>query len=483
MSRPNILLLVLDAVRADHVSCYGHDRETTPNIDDLASSGLQYGYAFANSNWTGASHPALFSGLLPSQSGVYGDNMTLPNDVDLLAELLSEGGYRTFATSAGAHIRSERGYDRGFDEFHETYRVRPSKDFLDTFLHDRDAFKQLVYSGIYGHDNYTLYKFNRLQRWVQDGGDTPFFAFVNCKTAHNPYNPPRQYKQEFCDRIERPRFEFTERALDKLGYSPQNVRGMDTERLQKLSWQYPILGGDFEPTDEELDVLTSWYDGAIRYLDERIGHFIDFMNSEGLLEDTHIIITADHGELFGEHGMEKHHDSLYEPVLHIPLIIHPAEHSTLGSGRVDKTVSLVDLYPTILDLADVPAPERSNADSLTPTGRPPTDRSIYAEVGRKSPNPVQRHYPSFEKSDCDGPLQSVRDNEYKLIRSPDGAIELYQWRDDPAEQTDLAQDEPEVVDRLTTAIDKKLGSMRYKTLNENVDNKKLKEHLQDMGYM
>jgi len=484
MSRPNVLLLVLDAVRADHLSCYGHDRETTPHVDELAGSGIQYEHVFANSNWTGASHPALFSGFLPSQSGVYGDKMALPDDVNLLAELLDEAGYRTFATSAGAHIRSDRGYDRGFDEFHETYRVSPSADFLGTLARDRSALKQLLYSGVYGHDNYTLYKFDRLQRWLR-AGDDPFFAFVNCKTAHNPYNPPRPYKEAFCDRLDRPGFEFVERALERAGRDPQTVRGMDDERLRNLSWKYPILADDIDPTDEELDVLTAWYDGALRYLDERLGALVEFMRDEGVFADTHVIVTADHGELFGEHGLEKHHYSLYEPVLHVPLVIRPAEGSALDGapGRVSDPVSLVDLYPTVLDLADVAGPERPDADTLAESGRPPADRYLYAEVGSKSPDPIRRHYPDFDGSAYDGPIQSVRNEEYKLIRGPDGDVELYRWREDPGEREDLVSEEPDTVDRLVTAIERDLEPIGDEALDEDVDDPALEEHLQDLGYL
>jgi arylsulfatase A-like enzyme len=482
MSSPNVLLIVLDAVRADHISCYGHDRETTPHIDELADDGIKYEHAFANSNWTGGSHPSMFTGLLPSQSGVYGDEMTLPTDTDLLSELLCDAGYRTFATSAGVHIRSDRGYNRGFDEFHETYRVRPSTDFIRTLFRDYSALKQLAFSGVYGHDNYTLYKFDRLQRWLLDGDD-PFFAFINAKTAHNPYNPPRPYRCAFDNRLERPRFEFVERALDRLGLNPGTVRGVNDDRLRKLSWQYPILTDEFEPSEEELTVLTAWYDGAIRYLDEQIGQLLKFMRTKQLLSNTHVIVTADHGELFGEHGLEKHHYSLYEPVLHVPLVIYPAQESPLSHGVVSDPVSLADLYPTILNLAGAPGPDRPSADSLISAGLSPTNRCVYAEVGSKSADPVRRHSPGFDDSEYDGPIQSARDEEHKLIRQADGSVELYRWRDDPAECHELADEKPAVVDRLISMIERNLNPMNDTALNEDIDDPTLREHLQDLGYM
>lgn len=484
MSRPNILLVVLDAVRADHLSCYGHKHDTTPHIDQLTADGIRYKHAFANANWTGASHASMFTGLLPSQSGVYGDNMTLPTDVNLLAEVLSEAGYRTFATSTGAHIRSDRGYDRGFNEFFETYRVSPSANYIKRLAHDWSALKQLVFSGVYGHDNYTLYKFDRLQRWLLDGKD-PFFAFVNAKTAHNPYNPPRPFRRTFDDRLKRPRFEFIQKALDRIGLNPETVRGLKDERLRKLSWEYPILTDEIDPTEAELTVLTAWYDGAIRYLDERLGQLFEFMQSYGLFGETHVVITADHGELFGEHGLEKHHYSLYEPVLHVPFVIHPAEGSTLESAprQIADPVSLVDLYPTLLDFAGTERPDPPNADSLASSGRPPSDRCVHAEVGSKSSEPVRRHHPEFDDSNYDGPLQSVRDDEYKLIRSVNGEVELYRWREDPEERNDLADAEPDVVDRLVHAIECDLNPMDERALNEDVDDPILEQQLKDLGYM
>jgi arylsulfatase A-like enzyme len=408
--------------------------------------------------------------------------MMLPEDINLLSELLSEAGYSTFATSAGAHIRSERGYDRGFDEFHETYRVNASKGFIRTLLRNRSAGKQLLFSSVSGHDNYTLYKFDQLKQWLTSVDD-PFFAFVNCKTAHSPYNPPRPYKQYFCNQLERPRFEFTERLLERLGKHPQSVNGLDADRLHDLSWKFPILADSIDPTDEELDVLTAWYDGAIRYVDDRIGNLVRFMRSHDIFEDTHIIVTADHGELFGEHELQKHWYSVYEPVLHVPLVLHPALNSSSEQGNISTPVSLIDLYPTILDIADAHVPDRPNAARLTPTGTPPSDRYLFAEVGSKSPDPIKRHHPSFDDRGYGKPLQSARDDEYKLIRSADGDTELYRWRDDPAESNDRSAAEPEVVNELKAAIEAALSPMNDSPLEEDITDPALKSHLEELGYL
>jgi len=157
MNRPNVVLVVLDAVRADRTSVYGSGRPTTPNMEAIAENGVIYEHAFANSNWTGTSHGALFTGRLPSDSGVHGATQDLPDDVRTLPERLSAAGYRTFAMSAGAHIRAERGYDRGIDTFKETYQIAPNRRFLRSLLTDSALRRQALYSATAGPDGDGVY--------------------------------------------------------------------------------------------------------------------------------------------------------------------------------------------------------------------------------------------------------------------------------------------------------------------------------------
>ncbi|WP_435063650.1 sulfatase family protein [Halobaculum sp. EA56] len=480
MNRPNILLLVLDATRADHLSCYGHSRETTPAIDRMANNGVRFTNAFANSNWTGTSHAALFTGLLPSTSGVYAGNQTLPRDVETLPEALQRAGYSTFGVSAGAHLRGSRGYDRGFDRFKETYRISPDKEFATAFLRDPSLRRQTLFSVTRGSDTKTMYKFDSLDRWIGET-DAPFFGFINAKTAHHPYNPPRPYKRLFCENLRRSRFQFVEKAFgDEFG-ERQSLPGMDFERLQRLSYQYPVISGEMDPTDEEWEVIRSWYDGAIRYMDDRIDELLSALDRRGELSNTYVIITADHGEYFGEHGLEKHYYSLYEPVLHVPLVIRTPERQGI---TVDRPVSLVDLFPTLLDLAGESV-DRPNARSLSPFdgNDPEEERPIFAELGETAPTGITRHHPEFDASGCGRPVQVVRTDEYKLIAGADGERELYRWRTDPAEQNDRSASEPTVVSRLEDQIASNLAPLENEALNEEIEDDDLKQHLEDLGYM
>jgi arylsulfatase A-like enzyme len=477
--RPNVLLVVLDAVRADHLSAYGHDRPTSPTLGTLAASGVTFESAFSNSNWTGTSHGALFTGRLPSDSGIYGNRQVIPDGVRTLPERLSEAGYRTFAASAGAHVRAERGYDRGIDAFLEShdYGIRLDGEFLGRVARDGPFRRQVLQDVLWGPDVKTVYKLESFKQWVVEES-TPFFGFLNLKTAHHPYDPPRPYKSMYAD-LARPRYEFLEHALSTLRGDPQRVPGLDVDRLLSISRGYPVLADDIEPTDAEWDAVRAWYDGAIRYLDERVGELIQFLDRRGLSEETYVILTADHGEQFGEHGLEKHYFSLYDDLLHVPLIVHPPGGTE--PRRWDTPVSLVDLVPTILELAAAPAPGSEHATSLLPLDEPPESRYTFAEVGRKGTAPIRRRHPGFTDSEHNGPLQAIRDEEWKLIRRNDGRTELYRWRE--GETEDRSGDCPDVRGRLCAALEDHLDPLDDAPFEESVTSPALADHLEELGYL
>lgn len=480
MDQPNIVFIVLDAVRSDHLSCYGHDRATTPNIDAIAENAIQYTNAFANTNWTGTSHSTIFTGRLPSNSGIHGENQKLPKKEQTLFEAVREAGYRTFAMSAGTHIRSNRGYSRGVDKFKETYQVSLNQNFIGKLVTDAPRRQQSIFSAASGSDDKTLYKFESMKRWITDG-DQPYFAFVNAKTAHHPYNPPRPHKSRFCPDLNRPRFQFIEELFgDEFG-ERQSLPGTNFERLQRLSYQYPVISGEMQPTDEEWDIIRSWYDGAIHYLDRRIGELVDWLRETGQFEETCLIITADHGEYFGEKGLEKHYYGLYEPVLRVPLLIQPPDENE--ASEIRSMVSLADLYPTIIELAADRTPDRPHARSLVPFKEGPHHDHIFAELGAINPVSIQRHHPEFDGEGYGAPTQVVRDDSHKLVTRADGSVELYDWRSDPDESTDLSTKNTEIVNRLQQVIDEQLGALSEEAPPSDVEDDQLREHLKKLGYL
>ncbi|WP_218927279.1 sulfatase [Halosimplex rubrum] len=495
MDRPNVLLVVLDAVRPDHLSTYGYGRKTDPFLSTLAENSLVFENAFANSNWTPTSHAALFTGRLPSETGVYGDTLTIPENYPTIPERLSSAGYRTFGTAAGVHIRSGRGFERGFDAFHETFRIRPSARFLRRALADSEAVKQLVYSLVRGHDNYTYYKTERLKRWIgTDPGDDPFFAFVNFKTAHHPYDPPRPYKSLFSD-VDRPPIDVIELLAEKLGREPQSLPEGDIDRVRRISQEYPLIADTIDPTDEELATVKAWYDGAIRYMDDRVADIVGHLREHGLLENTCVVVTADHGEQFGDHGLGKHRYSLYDELLRVPLVVRLPERTDIQASaegqskdgtpvgksvtRRSEMVSLIDLFPTIVNLAKAEFECPRFAEDLFSA----TDHEyLFAEVGRKPASPVRRHHTEFTDTPQNGPLQSVRDDSWKLIRRADDTQELYNWREDTDETTDLAATSSEV-DRLASVLESSVTPLGDRIYDETVSDERLQRQLEDMGYL
>jgi len=491
--RPNILLVVLDAVRTDHVSCYGYGQETTPNIDALAGEGTTFGNAFSPSIWTPTAHGAVFTGRYPSHAGTYTGSLSLPDDMPVLPEILAEHGYEGFATSSGLHIRSDRGYDRGLDEFVETYRIQPDREFLSKFLSDGAFRRQTVFSATRGPDDKTLYKFDRLRSWMDDriAADEPFFGFVNCKTAHQPWNPPRPYTSMFGDReLSRPPYEFIERAMMALGRRGQRVDGIDMDRIERVQDGHPVIAGEMELSEEEWDLIRAWYDGAIRYLDRRVGQLVDHLKEQGVFEDTLLVVTSDHGDQFGDHGLSGHMFALYDTLLRVPLVVSPPGGAA-GADRIDSQVTLVDLFPTFLEAAGIDGADHGYDYPLTESLFDLEDRRYhdytFAEYARptRTIDTVERHHPEFDAAAMgfDRSLQSVRSDEYKLIAGSDGERELYRWREDPGETEDLSAERPDVVAELEAVIDDSLGTFEEGGRGEEVTDEALREQLEHMGYL
>jgi|GEM_PF-1175624 len=495
MTKPNVLFLVLDAVRTDHCSTYGYERETTPTMTALAEDGVTYDNAFAPSIWTPTTHGAVFTGRYPSHTGIYGNGLAIPDDLETLPETLQREGYRTFAASAGAHIRAERGYARGVDDYVETRRIAPDAGFVRKVATDRSFARQVGFTLTRGPDDKSRYKYDRLQRFVADAvaDDDPFFGFVNAKTAHSPFNPPRPYKGMFLDGFDRPRWELLERAIGATGREPQDLSGHDIEKLREVSHDAGdnVLTGNAEMTEAEWDVIRSWYDGAVRYLDDLVGELVAFLRAQGAYEDTMIILTADHGDNFGDHGLASHIFSLYDTLLHVPLVIKPpasAGGSADGSvaGRtVDEQVSLVDLHPTMLEAAGAPAPDYGPSESLYDfADRRYHDHTFAEYAGFDGPvRRLQRKYPEFDAERYARSLQAVRDDEHKLIVTEDGDRELYAWREDRYERENLVDERPDVADALEGVLRETLDPLDSPGNFRTPDDPELEDQLEDLGYI
>ena len=487
--KPNVLFLVLDAVRYDHVGCYGYERDTTPAIDALAREGVRYEHAFAPSIWTPSVHGAIFTGKYPSHTGIYGNSLGFPDNLETLPETLKREGYRTFAAAAGAHIRASRGYDRGVDEFVSTRRISPDLGFFRKVVGDRSFAKQVGFSLTRGPDDKTRYKYDRLKRFISSSvaDDTPFFGFINAKTAHQPFNPPRPYKRLFCEDLSRPSIEVIERLRGKLGLSTQTLTNHDTDRIRTVahSGGDEVLAGEIELTEEEWSVIESWYDGAIRYLDDLIENLLEHLREVNAYEDTLIVVTSDHGDNFGDHGLTSHIFNLYDSIVRGPLVIKPPGDDE--SKKIDNQVTLLDLHRTFLDVASArdPNPEYEFTTSLHPfKERQYHDHTFCEYAGFEGPiERLNRKFPDLDVTQYARTFQSIRDDRYKLIIDSSENKELYAWRDDPREQDDLSDMEQPVVEGLATVLEDSLGTLDKPGEFETPDDPELDAQLKDLGYL
>jgi len=431
---PNVLLIVLDTVRADHLSLYGYERSTTPNLERLAKRGIRFDDARATAPWTLASHASVFSGRLPHELGAKWVTPLLTS-FPMLAEYLGARGYATAGLAANVYCSYDTGLARGFTYF-EDY-VLEGLGFLRTAVLVSEFFKTL-----YALDPYIVASpfapVRKIVPWFYSGvrrdaasinrgfldwlerrpqPDRSFFVFLNYFDAHAPYKLPDQAAPHFGRKAE---------TSDEIWVVYE--RWTDIDRLS-LEPHYLMLARD-------------GYDNCVSYLDEQLGVLFDELQRRGVLEKTLVVITSDHGEGLGEHDLFDHGESLYNTEIRVPLLFIPPSGSR-SAKVVRDTVSLRDLPATIVELVGLqkgaPFPGRSLAGMWrdSPPGTAPvlSDGAI-SELEKPNPQkPNQGRSPAQP-----GPLISLAEGDFVYIRNDgDGSEELFNQRDDPRELSNRAR--------------------------------------------
>ena len=410
---PNLLLITLDTLRADHLSSYGYARRTSPNIDRLAQKGVLFEHAIANSSWTLPSHASLFTARLPHEHKA---NWLDPLDgtYPTLAELLAAQGYATAAFAANTtYVNPEWGLARGFSRF-EAYGSSLSDDIVRTMYGKKLALNllpRLGYFEIPGRKRASEVN-QEFSHWLDGNGGRPFFAFLNYLELHDPYLPPPGYDSRFSDRV-------TQGDLINFQFQPNVFR------------RKPTL------TAEEIQSEVNGYDACLAYLDTQLGQLFQELAARGADKNTLVILTSDHGEAFGNHDLFGHGNSLYIETLHVPLIVVWPGRIPAGK-RIVPTVSLHRVAATVLELFGLgggapPLPGRTLSGLwLSDSGDRPGD-AVLSEV---SPGRFREGPPSYPTTS--GGLKSVVTDRWHFIRSESGRAELYAWREDREEAHDLA---------------------------------------------
>jgi arylsulfatase A-like enzyme/thioredoxin-like negative regulator of GroEL len=347
VSRPNVFLITIDTLRADHVHSYGYEQIRTPALDLLAKEGIRFTQAFTPSPITNSSHTSILTGLLPSSHGVSDFGVPLAPSHVTLAELLAEHGYQTGAFIGAVILDSRRlapGLDHGF-AFYDNFPEHPTT---------KSRWGRLERRGLEVEQH--------AESWLNSHAAGSHFVWLHLYDPHDPYEPPPPYSDLYKDRL---------------------------------------------------------YDGEIAYADSALGHFLDYLKKQGWYYGAMIVVVGDHGEGLGEHHEATHGIFLYDSTTHVPLLMKLANNREAGK-IVDAQVRTTDIMPTILELLDLPAPERLDGASLSPlfSGTEQTARTVFGQTDY----PLRFGW---------APLRSVRKEGFKFIEAPNP--ELYDLHSDTGE--------------------------------------------------
>ena len=448
---PYVILIVLDTVRVDRLSIYG-PHGLTNNLEKFAKESLVYKDCAAPSPWTTPSHASLFTGLYPTEHGSI-NNLNSKARSDILrptplaeefltlAEIFKNNGYKTGAVISNyAALHKVFGISQGFqiyDSFKnigDIYRSYPFRPLLHLFCHLTNIYPKYIKPRRTA-DDVTKETYRTLNKLIP----SPFFLFINYMDAHDPYRPPSPFDGYFLDT-----------AFPKLYRSKQYFLRF-LGKLNEKSWDSYLL---------------SQYDGEISYLDYHLGKLFSKLKEIKVYDSSLIVITSDHGELFGEHGLKFHGTPMYEEVVKVPLLIKFPFSRKVGYEK--KIISLVDIYPTILSICDLPIPDGISGKSFGNGSSPIVSELYKYKIGEH---------------------RILYDGEYKYMtyqhqREP----ELYNLKKDPLEKVNLSKKLPET----TAAMKNKLNKWtkkhtswhdNYKDKNRTIPSREVEDGLKALGYI
>ncbi len=417
-----IILLSIDALRADHLSCYGYCRETSPTIDNIAKNGVQFWNAFSASSHTREAIPALLTGRYPNNAV----DKKFHRDSDTIATHLKDTPYTTAAFHSNPYISRAYDFDADFDYF---------DDDLNLGKHKVMALAQRALDKLLNRHYSRAEEINkRSLNWLDSLDEGPFFLWNHYMDVHGPYEPPGEYHRWFHD---------------------GSVAGRESSRLYKRSIKSPEM-----ITSAEKQSQIDLYDGEIKYLDTQIRKFIDALKRRNLLKDSLLLLTADHGDAFGEHGYYGHPRYLHNELLHVPMIVYGNDSN---QTTVEQTVSTLDIVPTILQSANQ-AERNLPGVPLDAVWKSPEEfnsrRVISQARGEKSDRMVWRF--SAQKENTNASMEM--DTKNGSIRSLNGPESLTnELRQHVRERIDdLPQSEAIPDEVASDEIEQRLSALGYK---------------------
>ena len=510
-TRPDIVLLVLDTQRRDRISSYGYQHETTPQLDRLAEDATVFNHAVSAAQWTVPSHASMFTGLYPSDHNMYHASSVLSASLETLAGRLGAGGYSTFAYCNNPLLGVvNNGLRRGFHSFlnygglmtSRPNQLGDQKRLLDRY---RQHFKRLLATLLSAaqdafarSDTLLDFSFSPLmvplwqtalsfkgnsRKTLNDAarqlverkniaGDRPIFSFINLMGTHMPYHPPRRLTERFAPGVLREKS-----ARRYLNHFNSDVFG----------WLAPLSGNLDE---QQKSVLDGMYDAEVASQDELVGDFLEKLRASGRLDRTLLIVCADHGEHLGEKQLMGHSISLYNELVHVPLIVRDPDGNLSRGTTIERTVSTRRIFHTALTAAGLAGTHEESLTLAQSAANEARDEKVFAEgiTPQNALTLLQRRRPALVASHMlDRPRYAIWGGHYKLVQTGEERLELYDTLDDPGESTDLRDHLPEQVASLNAA----LNAYRHRTppvepvvVNDDYDDDpEINRRLRDLGYI
>jgi arylsulfatase A-like enzyme len=418
-----VILIQGDTLRTDHLDAYGYARPTAPTLHRLADEGALFRHAITQTSWTKAATPSVHTSLFPSTHGVHQIPDRLPAAAVTLAEVYRDAGYATLSFSSVSFTGQFTNLHQGFEELHESESTagragprgsKTSREFVD-----------------------------RLVDWLEEHRDVPFFVFLHVFDPHSPYEPNRPYDTTWADPKGRDEY------LRQLELFKKGVVADPFLAQRGMATREELVKAGLDP-EAFIRYSKDWYDGSIRGMDAEIARLVERLEELGLGDETLVAFYADHGEEFHDHGRMWHGQSVYGEMIRVPLILWGPGRVARGT-EVEEPVQLVDVMPTLLDLSGLPAPKGIQGRSLRP---------LLAGAGGWEARPVVAEKQPMGGSEHPGASESyaIVDGHWKLIHNvarPPGKpeFELYDFFQDPLDQKDRAAEHPDVVVRLSKALE------------------------------
>lgn len=473
----NVLFVVIDALRAKNIGCYGYAKNTSPYIDKFANDALLFENAYSCAVFTDPSLTTVFSGMYPCSHGIttHGERVSVEDiqsfkdsGIPLLPQILKENGYTTLAIDwLGRWHKSGYDYYSGILNPKKLHFFSSAKLLGLNRLYIRAIHPKLIEDAKVVTD--------RATSLLEKVKNRKFFLFVHYWDTHIPYNPPPEYTKRFAsldyENNQGMKEVFSQFDSDHLAYMKNRVMG--------------------KPKTAK-EVLVK-YDGAISYVDHHLSRLIKTLEDYGIYEKTLIVLTADHGESLTEHGIYFGHHGLYETTIHVPLILKSPNYS---NGRIKGLVQHIDIVPTILDMLEVETDLMFDGASLTPTvdnERMGTRNAVYVEENdtehKRAVRTVDYKY-----------IYALSEKDAECIacgRIHGGTKELYDLTVDPEETSNIAKEKPEEVNRqkkLVAAIleecfkgkrqpSRMVKEKEFHELMSPQEKEELKKRLRNLGYI